>query len=115
MAAVTARVLWGDGANLGVNMPGRSDGRALLLEVLLTFLLMFVITAVATDTWVVDDPAGQPVDRVRTIRDDIRGRVEGLLSQLEWSPTPFLPRPHERTETRPDEERRTSMPEGGRS
>ena len=33
--------------------------------------------------WVVDDPAGQPVERVREIRDDIRGRVEGLLRDLQ--------------------------------
>ncbi len=32
--------------------------------------------------WVVDDPAGQPVETVRAIRNDIRGRVEGLLQEL---------------------------------
>ena len=32
--------------------------------------------------WVVDDPAGKPVAQVRAIRDDIRGRVEGLLREL---------------------------------
>jgi len=34
------------------------------------------------EDWVVDDPAGQPPDRVRAIRDDIRGRVERLLTDL---------------------------------
>ncbi len=29
--------------------------------------------------WEVDDPAGQPIEQVRRIRDDIRQRVEGLL------------------------------------
>jgi arsenate reductase (thioredoxin) len=33
--------------------------------------------------WVVDDPAGQPVERVRAIRDEIRGRVEWLLRELD--------------------------------
>lgn len=32
--------------------------------------------------WAVADPAGQPLDRVREIRDDIDGRVRGLLSAL---------------------------------
>lgn len=32
--------------------------------------------------WAVDDPAGQPLEAVRRIRDDIDGRVRDLLSQL---------------------------------
>ena len=33
--------------------------------------------------WQVDDPAGQPVEQVRAIRDAIRGQVESLLAELE--------------------------------
>jgi protein-tyrosine-phosphatase len=32
--------------------------------------------------WEVDDPAGQPIEKVRAIREDIRGRVESLLYEL---------------------------------
>ena len=32
--------------------------------------------------WTVDDPAGQPLDRVREIRDDIDARVRGLLADV---------------------------------
>jgi arsenate reductase len=32
--------------------------------------------------WRLDDPAGQGIDAVRPIRDDIRRRVEGLLAEL---------------------------------
>lgn len=32
--------------------------------------------------WQLDDPAGQPIEVVRRIRDEIRQRVEGLLSEL---------------------------------
>lgn len=32
--------------------------------------------------WVLDDPAGQGVDAVRPIRDEIRRRVEGLITEL---------------------------------
>ncbi|MDA0271271.1 MAG: arsenate reductase ArsC [Chloroflexi bacterium] len=32
--------------------------------------------------WELTDPAGQPIEVVRTVRDDIRARVEGLLAEL---------------------------------
>ena len=34
------------------------------------------------EDWELDDPAGKDADAVRRIRDDIRSRVEGLLSSL---------------------------------
>jgi arsenate reductase (thioredoxin) len=34
------------------------------------------------EDWAVDDPAGQPPERVRLIREDIRARVERLLAEL---------------------------------
>jgi arsenate reductase len=34
------------------------------------------------EDWVLDDPAGQPIEVVRPIRDEIRRRVEGLLAEL---------------------------------
>jgi len=34
------------------------------------------------EDWQLDDPAGQDLDAVRPIRDDIRGRVEALLATL---------------------------------
>jgi protein-tyrosine-phosphatase len=34
------------------------------------------------EDWAVADPAGQPPERVRAIRDDIRARVERLLAEL---------------------------------
>jgi protein-tyrosine-phosphatase len=34
------------------------------------------------EDWELDDPAGQDVDAVRPIRDEIRGRVEALISSL---------------------------------
>ena len=52
-----------------------------------------VITMVCGDTcpfypgkryedWVLDDPAGQSIDVVRRIRDEIKGRVESLLREI---------------------------------
>jgi protein-tyrosine-phosphatase len=34
------------------------------------------------EDWVLDDPAGQDLDAVRPIRDEIRCRVEALVTQL---------------------------------
>ena len=34
------------------------------------------------EDWKLDDPAGQGIDAVRVIRDDIRGRIEQLISEI---------------------------------
>ncbi|HVT75971.1 MAG TPA: arsenate reductase ArsC [Acidimicrobiales bacterium] len=34
------------------------------------------------EDWPLDDPAGQPVEFVRRVRDEIRARVEALLTDL---------------------------------
>jgi MIP family channel proteins len=49
-AALILRGSLGDVAHVGATLPSGSDGQALLWEGVLTFFLMFVIIAVATDT-----------------------------------------------------------------
>jgi len=34
------------------------------------------------EDWKLDDPAGQGIDAVRVIRDDIKGRIEQLISEI---------------------------------
>jgi len=34
------------------------------------------------EDWILDDPAGQSIDAVRPIRDEIRQRVEALVAEL---------------------------------
>ena len=34
------------------------------------------------EEWVLDDPAGQGIESVRIIRDEIKGRIEALLREL---------------------------------
>ncbi|WP_374093332.1 arsenate reductase ArsC [Microbacterium sp. BLY] len=34
------------------------------------------------EDWVLDDPAGQGIDAVRPIRDDIRRRIDALVAEL---------------------------------
>ena len=34
------------------------------------------------EDWALEDPAGQGVESVRTIRDEIRGRIEALINEI---------------------------------
>jgi arsenate reductase len=43
-----------------------------------------VVPRTRRDDWPLDDPKGQPIERVREIRDEIRQRVRGLIEQQEW-------------------------------
>jgi arsenate reductase len=35
--------------------------------------------------WELDDPKGKPVERVREIREEIKGRVQQLISEQGWT------------------------------
>ena len=39
------------------------------------------VPGIRRDDWPLEDPKGQPIERVRAIRDDLRARVEALLAQ----------------------------------
>ena len=41
--------------------------------------------------WVLDDPAGQGIEAVRPIRDEIRSRVAVLIAELVPEPAPAVP------------------------
>jgi protein-tyrosine-phosphatase len=45
------------------------------------------------EDWLLDDPAGRPIEEVRPIRDEIRRRVEALVAELVPAPcrTPATP------------------------
>lgn len=45
-----------------------------------------VVPGVRYVDWELDDPSGRPLEEVRRVRDEIRGRVEHLLDGL--APTP---------------------------
>lgn len=57
LGAATLRLLFGNSASLGATIPSGAALQSLGLEVLLTAILMFVITAVATDTRAVGEMA----------------------------------------------------------
>jgi arsenate reductase (thioredoxin) len=43
-----------------------------------------VVAGVERDDWPLDDPKGQPIQRVREIRDGIERRVRRLLAERGW-------------------------------
>ncbi len=56
-AAVLLRALLGDVGNVGATLPSGSDGQSFVWEIVLTFFLMFVVVAVATDTRAIGEAA----------------------------------------------------------
>lgn len=44
-----------------------------------------VVPGARRDDWPFDDPKGQPIERVREIRDAIRARVEQLVRDSGWA------------------------------
>ena len=57
LAAALLRASLGSDAHLGATLPSGSQGQSFVWEVVLTFFLMFVIMAVATDTRAVGEAA----------------------------------------------------------
>jgi arsenate reductase len=45
------------------------------------------VPGVIREDWPLDDPKGRPLDQVRRIRDDIRGRVRQLIDANGWALT----------------------------
>ena len=39
------------------------------------------VPGIQRDDWPLDNPKGQPLERVRAIRDEIRARVQALIAQ----------------------------------
>ncbi len=44
-----------------------------------------VVPGLRRDDWPLEDPKGKPVERVREIRDEVKGRVEALLAAEGWA------------------------------
>lgn len=43
-----------------------------------------VVPGLERADWPLEDPKGKPLERVRTIRDDVKARVEALLRREGW-------------------------------
>ena len=44
------------------------------------------VPGIERDDWPLEDPRNKPVERVRQIRDEIRGRVADLVLRKRWGP-----------------------------
>ena len=78
-ALASGIVLWmlGDAANVGATLPRDSAGQALALEFFLTFILMFVIMAVATDTRIIKSNAALAIGATVALEAIYAGPISG--------------------------------------
>ena len=76
-AALILRASLGDLAHVGATLPSGSNGQAFLWEFVLTFFLMFVITAVATDARAVGEAAAIAIGGTVALAALVGGPISG--------------------------------------
>jgi MIP family channel proteins len=76
-AALCLRLLFGDVAHLGATLPAGSVWQSFALEAVLTFFLMFVIMAVATDTRAVGQAAALAIGATVGLAALFAGPISG--------------------------------------
>jgi MIP family channel proteins len=76
-AALCLYALLGPVGNMGATLPTGSESQSFLLEVIITFFLMFVITAVATDTRAVGNLAGWAIGGTVALASLFAGPISG--------------------------------------
>jgi len=69
--------MFGDVAHIGATVPSGSDMQSFVLEIFVTYLLMFVISAVATDTRAIGELAGMAVGATIAMNVAISGPISG--------------------------------------
>ncbi len=77
LGALLLRLTLGSGADVGVTRPAGSDLQALVWEAASTFVLMLVITAVATDTRAVGEAAALAIGGAVALGALVAGPVSG--------------------------------------
>jgi MIP family channel proteins len=90
LAAVALRVLLGDAAHLGATQPAGNPWQAFGLEVILTFFLMFVIMAVATDSRAVGQAAALAIGATVGLEALFAGPISGASMNPARSLAPTL-------------------------
>jgi aquaporin NIP len=90
LASALLRGMFGETANLGATLPRGSAGQSLLLEAVLTFLLMFVITAVATDVRAVGQAAAIAIGGTVGLEALFAGPISGASMNPARSLAPAL-------------------------
>jgi aquaporin NIP len=77
IAALLLRASLGDIAHVGATLPSGSDGQSFLWETVLTFFLMFVVMAVATDTRAVGEAAAIAIGGTIALDALVGGPISG--------------------------------------
>lgn len=89
-ASLLLRAMFGEVAHLGATLPVGSAQRSLLLEAVLTFLLMFVIVSVATDTRAVGQAAAIAIGGTIGLEALFAGPISGASMNPARSLAPAL-------------------------
>ncbi|MHB8576215.1 MAG: MIP/aquaporin family protein [Dehalococcoidia bacterium] len=76
-ASLVTKGLYGDTAHLGATLPSHGAGQAAVLEFVLTFFLMFVIMAVATDVRAVGEAAAIAIGGYVALAATFAGPIAG--------------------------------------
>jgi MIP family channel proteins len=90
LASLTLRAMFGEAGLLGTTLPRGSDGQSLLLELVLTFFLMFVIMAVATDVRAVGQAAAIAIGGMVGLEALFAGPISGASMNPARSLAPAL-------------------------
>lgn len=77
LAATTLRLLFGNVAHLGTTLPSGTDAQSVGLEAVMTFFLMFVVMAVATDDRAVGEAAALAIGGVILLDAMFGGPISG--------------------------------------
>jgi MIP family channel proteins len=89
-ASLLLRAMFGDTANLGTTLPLGSARQSFVLEAVLTFLLMFVITSVATDVRAVGQAAAIAIGGTIGLEALFAGPISGASMNPARSLAPAL-------------------------
>jgi MIP family channel proteins len=90
VAAALLRASLGNHASLGATLPSGSDGQAFTWEIVLTFFLLFVVLAVATDTRAVGEAAAIAVGGTVALDALVGGPISGASMNPARSFAPAL-------------------------
>lgn len=90
LASLTLRAMFGEAGLLGTTLPRGSDRQSLLLELVLTFFLMFVIMAVATDVRAVGQAAAIAIGGTVGLEALFAGPISGASMNPARSLAPAL-------------------------
>lgn len=89
-ASLLLRALFGETAHLGATLPIGPAGRSFVLEAVLTFLLMFVVTSVATDVRAVGQAAALAIGGTIGLAALFAGPISGASMNPARSLAPAL-------------------------